>query len=136
MASRLTEVIIDCHDLEVEAKFWAAVLDYERVAGGDGWICIGPSGPFGPNPTDADWRAAAQPPNISFVLVPEEKSLKNRVHLDVTPIDGNQAQEVDRLTGLGARTVDIGQGAQSWVVMADPEGNEFCVMSPLEHPAD
>lgn len=130
MGSRLTEVIIDCHDLEAETKFWSAALGYRQVAGGDGWLCIGPSA----NPTEADWRAAAQPPNVSFVSVPEHKTLKNRVHLDVTPVDSSQAEEVDRLTGLGASRVDIGQGAESWVVMADPEGNEFCVMSPFEVP--
>lgn len=55
--------------------------------------------------------------------------MKNRLHLDVNPSDREQAEEVDRLLSLGARRVDVGQGEVSWVVLADPEGNEFCVLS-------
>ena len=122
MASRLTEVVVDCHDLELESRFWCALLGYEVVANGDGWLSIGPSGA---ETTDAQWRAAAQPPNLSFVVVPEDKVVKNRLHLDVTPVHATQAEEVARAIGLGASRVDIGQGDETWVVMADPEGNEF-----------
>ena len=66
-------------------------------------------------------------PDWLFVVVPEGKVVKNRIHFDFTPDD--QQAEVDRLIGLGARHVDIGQGEQSWVVLADPEGNEFCVLA-------
>jgi hypothetical protein len=62
-----------------------------------------------------------------FLNVPESKSVKNRLHLDVVPDD--QATEVERLLSLGAQRADIGQGEQTWVVLADPEGNEFCVLS-------
>jgi hypothetical protein len=65
---------------------------------------------------------------LTFVPVPEAKSGKNRLHIDVNPIGCNQDEEVERLLGLGARRVDIGQGERSWVVLADPEGNEFCVL--------
>jgi len=65
-------------------------------------------------------------PGLLFVRVPESKTVKNRLHLDFRPDD--QACEVDRLVGLGASRVDIGQGEQPWVVLADPEGNEFCVL--------
>jgi hypothetical protein len=66
----------------------------------------------------------------SFRALPETKAVKNRLHLDLRPKD--QAAEVARLVGLGARRVDIGQGAElSWVVLADPDGNEFCVLRPL-----
>ena len=65
---------------------------------------------------------------MAFVQVPEDKVAKNRVHVDVTPTDRTQADEVDRLLGLGASRVDIGQRDTPWVVLADPEGNEFCVM--------
>ena len=64
--------------------------------------------------------------------VPEDKVAKNRVHLDLTPTDQSQEDEVDRLVGLGASRIDIGQGTTPWVVMADPEGNEFCVMPAIE----
>ncbi len=69
-------------------------------------------------------------PDILFLRVPEGKSVKNRLHLDLRPVD--QAAEVARLESLGAKRVSIGQGEDaSWVVMADPEGNEFCVLRAL-----
>jgi catechol 2,3-dioxygenase-like lactoylglutathione lyase family enzyme len=129
MASRLTEIIIDCSDLERIADFWCAVLGYERATSGDGWLAIRESGS---DTSDETLHAAAQPPAIAFVLVPEDKITKNRVHIDVTPMDTDQAAEVNRLEDLGATRVDIGQGETPWVVMADPEGNEFCVMPALE----
>jgi hypothetical protein len=67
-----------------------------------------------------------QLPGLLFVRVPETKTVKNRLHLDFRPYDRDL--EVDRLLALGAARVDIGQGEQSWVVLADPEGNEFCVL--------
>ena len=70
-------------------------------------------------------------PDMLFLRVPEAKQVKNRLHIDLRPED--QAQEVARAESLGARRVDIGQGdSVSWVVMADPEGNEFCILRPLE----
>jgi hypothetical protein len=69
-------------------------------------------------------------PDLLFLRVPEEKAGKNRLHLDLRP--GDQAAEVARLQGLGAVLADVGQGAEiSWVVMADPDGNEFDVLRPL-----
>jgi hypothetical protein len=65
-------------------------------------------------------------PGLLFVAVPESKTVKNRIHLDFRPDD--QDLEVDRLLALGASRVDVGQGEQTWVVLADPEGNEFCVL--------
>jgi hypothetical protein len=73
-----------------------------------------------------------QGPGLVFVPVPEGKSVKNRLHIDLAPPeDGDQAAEVRRLEALGARQVDVGQDRDkvSWVVLADPEGNEFCVLS-------
>ena len=72
-------------------------------------------------------RAADRIPGLLFVRVEEAKATKNRLHLDFRPDD--QTREVDRLLELGASLVEIGQGRQSWVVLADPEGNEFCVLS-------
>ena len=68
-----------------------------------------------------------QLPGLLFVRVPEAKTVKNRLHLDFRP--DNRDLEVDRLLALGATRVDIGQGEPSWVVLADPEGNEFCVLA-------
>jgi hypothetical protein len=68
-------------------------------------------------------------PDLLFLRVPEEKSGKNRLHLDLRPVD--QAAEVARLESLGARRADVGQGPEvTWVVLADPDGNEFCVLRP------
>jgi hypothetical protein len=69
------------------------------------------------------------PPTLTFAQVPEGKAVKNRLHLDVNPTDTEQDDEVRRLLDLGARRADVGQGDESWVVLADPEGNEFCVLA-------
>jgi hypothetical protein len=66
----------------------------------------------------------------TFLRVPEAKTTKNRLHLDLRPVGCGQAVELGRLLKLGARLVDIGQGEQDWFVLADPEGNEFCVLTP------
>jgi hypothetical protein len=76
-------------------------------------------------------RQAPGAPALVFVTVPEAKTVKNRLHLDVRPVDGSHELEVERLVALGARRADIGQGEVPWVVLADPEGNEFCVLGPL-----
>jgi hypothetical protein len=113
MTSRFTELCFDCRDPELLARFWADVLGYERKLE-DGLHYI--EGQPGSGPV------------IIFSPVPEGKTVKNRVHIDVNPSDREQDEEVDRLIGLGASRVDIGQGDVSWVVLADPEGNEFCVL--------
>jgi len=84
-------------------------------------------------PADLAERVRRGPiaPTLVFVPVPEGKSVKNRLHLDIRPVDGSHDAEVRRLIGLGARPADVGQGAAPWAVLADPEGNEFCVLGPL-----
>ena len=116
MTSRLTEVAISCADPAALAQFWCAVLDYEVQDDEGEYVAIG-------SPTDAE------APTLGFGRVPEGKTVKNRLHLDVSPSDRDQQEEVRRLLDLGARRIDIGQGDVSWVVMADPEGNEFCVLA-------
>ncbi len=70
-------------------------------------------------------------PDMLFLRVPETKKVKNRLHIDLRPED--QALEVSRAEALGAHRIDVGQsGSVSWVVMADPEGNEFCILDVLE----
>jgi len=124
VTSRFTELAIDCADPESLAQFWCAVLDYEVQESGDGLVSIGPrlgaEGASGPGPV---------PPTLTFARVPEGKTAKNRLHLDVNPADRDQSAEVRRLLELGARRADVGQGEESWVVMTDPEGNEFCVLA-------
>ena len=127
MGSRFTELSMDGHDLRRLADFWCEVLGYRILEEKDGWIEIGDH-----ELTPEEARAGAVAPTIVFAPVPETKSVKNRVHIDVNPVDRTQAEEVERLERLGATRVDIGQGEQTWVVMADPEGNEFCVLRSLQ----
>jgi hypothetical protein len=121
MASRLTEIVIDSADPGRLGQFWAQVLDYRVIAEEDGDVAI--AGPPGSGP------------DILFQKVPEGKAVKNRIHFDVNATDRGQAAEVERLVALGARRVDIGQGDVRWVVLADPEGNEFCVLRRRVPPA-
>ena len=109
-------VIVDCVDVEKMSAFWSAALDLEQVR-------IGPFGGRVLAPKDGSKRRLAMFP------VDEAKTGKNRVHFDLRPDD--QDAEVRRLEVLGARRVDIGQGDAPWVVMADPEGNEFCVLRAM-----
>ncbi|MGW0121537.1 VOC family protein [Streptomyces sp. NPDC003327] len=120
MACRISELIIDCADAERLAAFWSEVLGYVEVGReDDGSIEIGPPGVGfgGPQPT--------------LILSPsgEPRRGKLRLHLDVNPTDRDQAAELERLLALGARPVDVGQtGEENWHVLADPEGNEFCLL--------
>lgn len=122
MTSRFTELAIDCADHVGLARFWRAVLDYEVQDADDEIVSIGP-----PAVRGGEGRRGPVPPTLTFAHVPE--AVKNRIHLDVNPADTEQDEEVRRLLDLGARRVDVGQGEQSWVVLADPEGNEFCVLA-------
>ncbi len=99
--------------------FWSAALGLPKFTEEDGDVWIGPGEG---HPEDGIM------PDLLFLKVPDhdKKPGKNRLHLDLRPDD--QAAEVARLEALGARLADIGQGDVSWVVMADPEGNEFCVL--------
>ena len=130
MTSRLTEINVDCADPRRLAEFWCAVLGYAVLEASEELVEVGPD--RGP---DAELLAAVRrgplAPSLFFAAVPAGKTVKNRLHLDVSPIDRTQAEEVARLEALGATRVDIGQGEVSWVVMADPEGNEFCVLRSL-----
>ncbi len=114
MSLRFTEICVDAHDTAALARWWSQALGWAlKPADDDGeWLVCPPAG---------------QCPDWLFLPVPEDKSVKNRIHFDFTPDD--QQAEVDRLIALGARPADIGQGEQTWVVLADPEGNEFCVLA-------
>jgi len=125
MASKLTEVEIDCADPHGLARFWCSVLDYVVLDEEDEVVTIG-----SPLAREGKDRAGPVSPTLTFALVPETKTVKNRLHLDVNPTDRDQDEEVRRLLELGARRADVGQtGEESWVVLGDPEGNEFCVLA-------
>jgi hypothetical protein len=131
MTSRLTEINVDCADPHRLAAFWCAALGYVvRDVVDDDWVEIAPSVEPDAALLDAARRGPVSPA-IVFGPVPEGKTVKNRLHLDLSPIDSTQDEEVARLEALGARRIDIGQGEQTWVVLADPEGNEFCVLRSL-----
>ncbi|GAA3557035.1 VOC family protein [Amycolatopsis ultiminotia] len=129
MSSKFTELAIDCADPQRLARFWCAVLGYEVQDADEEIVTIGsPAVPEGRS------RPGPVPPTLTFAQVPEGKTVKNRLHLDVNPTDREQDEEVRRLLELGARRADVGQtGAESWVCLADPEGNEFCVLAS-RHP--
>jgi len=120
MSLRVECLTIDARDPESAAAFWLELLGWEREGGDDDGVFIRPAGGAG----------AAATGGILFFRVPadEEKVVKNRLHLDLRPDD--QDAEVERALALGARRVDIGQGDESWVVLADPDGNEFCILRP------
>ena len=106
------QVVVDAADPLALGRWWAEAL---------GWVVV----------DDAADEYEIRPekdrlPGLLFVPVPEGKTVKNRLHLDFRPDDRDA--EVARLLALGARRVDVGQGEQTWVVLADPEGNEFCVL--------
>ncbi len=117
MSVRIYLVSIDCSDPGSLAGFWEKALGWRVAFQSEDEVAI--------EPPESD------APALLFIKVPEPKSVKNRVHLDLAPfaID-DQLTEVERLVSLGARRIDIGQGDVPWVVMADPEGNEFCVLTP------
>lgn len=118
MACRLTELVLDCREPERLAQFWCAVLGYVRLGEDDGAVEIGPETGFG-----------GPAPTLVFSPSVEPKSTKLRLHLDVNPTDRDQDQELQRLLELGAQRADVGQrGTESWHVLADPEGNEFCLL--------
>ena len=111
--------MIDAHDLPALARFWTEALGWKVLSEREREIVIG-----------TDDNAAI---GICFMPVTDPKTVNNHVHVDMTSSAEDRDQEIDRLLALGARRVDIGQtGNESWTVLADPEGNEFCVVRPKE----
>ena len=129
MSIRWYSIVVDCHDIKAQSRWWAEALDWRIAYQADDEVVLVP-----PHALDQT-RSIPLPergPGLVFVPVPEGKTVKNRLHIDLAPPpDGDQAAEVRRLQALGARLVDVGQDPETatWVVMADPEGNEFCVLS-------
>jgi len=122
MATRLVHLVIDSANPLTVATFWAQALGWIPVIEGPDEVVATPAGL--PYPATTAWP-------LVCVTVPEPKTGKNRVHLDLASTSpGDQAAQVERLVGLGATPVDIGQGDVPWVVLADPFGNEFCVLEP------
>ncbi|MFC4396750.1 MULTISPECIES: VOC family protein [Micrococcaceae] len=121
MSLRIQAIAVDSTDPSIPAAFWEKALGWRRTHEEDDEIVLEP-----PAGSTEDGVL----PDLLFLKVPEQKELKNRLHLDLRPED--QDAEVARLEELGARQVSVGQGvAATWVVMADPDGNEFCVLRAL-----
>ncbi|NUW35777.1 VOC family protein [Nonomuraea sp. SMC257] len=113
----MAAVVVDCADPRAMARFWGEAMDWTVHEVTD---------------DQATLRSAkAVGPCLEFLRTPGAKTVKNRLHLDLRPYPGDdQAAEVARLRALGATDLDVGQGDVSWTVLADPEGNEFCVLTP------
>lgn len=116
MASRIHTLTFDAHDPYAQAQWWAAVL----------------SVPMSPDDNPGDPEALVRTPHgdVLFLQVPDVKSVKNRAHLDLEPSDRTREAEVERVMALGAVLVDDQRrpDGTGWVVLTDPEGNEFCVL--------
>ena len=121
MPVAIHHIVIDAHDLPALASFWSAVLDWPILSARPREVIVGPH-------VDA-------PIGLCFMPSDDSKVVKNRVHLDLNPggaaTGAEREAEIQRIIGLGATRVDVGQrGDESWTVLADPEGNEFCVVRP------
>ena len=117
MTVALHHIVIDAHDLPALARFWAQVLDWKILSEREREVVIGPD--------------ETAPVGICFMPVTDQKTVKNRMHLDLAPGPDGRDAEVERILALGARPADVGQtGTESWTVLADPEGNEFCILRP------
>ncbi len=111
--SRLAALSLDAADPDALARFWAAVLGWQELERDDTGVSIGGDGL-----------------SMDLLLTHDPKTVKNRLHLDLRADGGTPEQELARLEELGAARTDVGQGPDvSWVVLADPEGNEFCLLS-------
>ncbi|WP_062350991.1 VOC family protein [Herbidospora yilanensis] len=116
MACRISELVIDCRDPERLAAFWCEVLGYVVLGREESFVEIGPE--------DEGHR-----PVLVLSSSDEPKAGKLPLHIDVSPTDRDQDAELERLLALGAKPADVGQtGEESWHVLADPEGNEFCLL--------
>lgn len=129
MALRWYTVVVDCHDVRSQAAWWAEALDWQTIYTTDdecvnipGWVDEAAM-------REIPWERIG--PGMVFVPVPEDKTLKNRLHFDFAPHTSQDRDgEIARLEKLGATRVNVGQpGDASFTVLADPEGNEFCVLS-------
>jgi len=122
MATRLVQIAMNARDDSALGQFWAEALGWNISSEGPGVTNLEPPGLTYPDPSAV---------YIDIIVVPEPKTVKNRVHIDLaTTSAAHQAELVARLRDLGAMPADVGQGDVPWTVLADPEGNEFCVLEP------
>ncbi len=132
MSLRWYSVVVDCHDIASQARWWAEVLDWQVFYESDSEVVVIPGWALDAA-ASTPWEKVG--PGLVFVPVEESKSVKNRLHIDLAPhISDDREAEIQRLVNLGASPVEVGQSATdaTWTVLADPEGNEFCVLSSRE----
>jgi hypothetical protein len=129
MALKWYTAVVDCADPEAQARWWATALDWQVVHDSGEEVVLVPGWLEEDTWRDIPWERRSQ--GLVFVRVPEGKAVKNRLHLDLAPhTSQDRDAEIARLLELGATRVDVGQDdAATWTVLADPEGNEFCVLS-------
>jgi len=123
-------VVIDCQDLHAQARWWAGVLDWQLVYESDDEAAIVPKHEQDRPLSAEEWPTVG--PALVFVPASQGKTMKNRLHLDLAPhITDDRDALIDGLLARGATRVNVGQDESkvSWTVLADPEGNEFCVLS-------
>lgn len=134
MALKWYTVVVDCRDPQAQAHWWAEALEWQIVHDTPDEAAIIPAdAPVEPASDLDDWRSRGQ--GMVFVHVPEGKTVKNRLHIDLAPhTSQDRDAEIQRLLDLGATHADIGQDYSegTWTVLRDPEGNEFCVLSSRE----
>ncbi|MGY1847147.1 VOC family protein [Blastococcus sp. SYSU DS1021] len=120
MVSFVSRTSVDCADAYALSRWWQAVLDYVED----------PKDPNGPGHEECLIRSRDGHHQVLFIEVPDPKRVKNRVHLDLRPREGTRDEELARLLALGATAVDDRRNPDGtgWVVLADPEGNEFCIL--------
>jgi len=120
MTSFVSHTTIDCRDAYALSRWWRAVLDYVED----------PDDPNEPDDDECLIRSRDGEHDLLFIEVPEMKQVKNRIHLDLRPRDGSRDDELARLVALGATAIDDRRNPDGtgWVVLADPEGNEFCIL--------
>ncbi|MCA0144858.1 VOC family protein [Blastococcus sp. LR1] len=120
MASYVLHTSVDCADAYGLSSWWRAVLDYEDD----------PDDPNEPGDEECLIRSLDGQHRLLFIEVPDAKRVKNRVHLDLRPREGSRDDELARLLALGAASLDDRRNPDGtgWVVLADPEGNEFCIL--------
>jgi hypothetical protein len=129
MALRWYTTVIDSNDPKALSSWWAQALDWQTVYESEDECVIVPGWVTPDDAANTPWEQIG--PGLVFVSVPEAKQTKNRLHIDLAPhTSQDRDAEIARLEQLGASRVDVGQGDDvSWTVLADPEGNEFCVLS-------
>jgi catechol 2,3-dioxygenase-like lactoylglutathione lyase family enzyme len=132
MALRWYTIVVDCRDAKAQAEWWAEVLGWKKIYESDDEAVIVPQWVTPEVAKATPWDHVG--PGLVFVPVPEGKTVKDRLHIDLAAhISDDRDAEIERLLSMGATRVNVGQtGEEGWDVFADPEGNEFCVLSSRE----